>query len=163
LKTAEQSVRRQIIPVKRLELLDELYRVRGEEKKFLEGILGMGLQPIYHTQPDEVHLDKNATVLISRMNLPAADEIFNKQNQTNGWGSLEHKQDSATNKSHFRKQNEHNAPIQPQFQFAENSTGQESMIHCFSAFAPSSVPFDTKRSATEAKCQPLQHFPSPRG
>ncbi|KAJ5240530.1 uncharacterized protein N7469_002121 [Penicillium citrinum] len=78
LKSAEQSVRRQIIPVERLELLDELYRVRGEEEMFLEGLLGMGLQPTYHTKSDEVHPDKNATVLISRINLPTADEISNK-------------------------------------------------------------------------------------
>ncbi|KAJ5471311.1 hypothetical protein N7530_008668 [Penicillium desertorum] len=45
LKDAEQSVRSQIIPVGRLEPLYELYRVRGEEEKFLEGLLGRGLQP----------------------------------------------------------------------------------------------------------------------
>lgn len=45
LKNAEQSVRRQIIPVERLELLDELYRARGEEEKFLEGFLNKGVQP----------------------------------------------------------------------------------------------------------------------
>ncbi|KAJ5325122.1 uncharacterized protein N7506_008224, partial [Penicillium brevicompactum] len=45
LKDAEQSVRSQIIPVGRLESLEELYRVRGEEEKFLEGLLGRGLQP----------------------------------------------------------------------------------------------------------------------
>lgn len=45
LKDAEQSVRSHIIPVERLELLDELYRVRGEEEKLLIGLLGKGLQP----------------------------------------------------------------------------------------------------------------------
>ncbi|KAJ5976595.1 hypothetical protein N7481_010302 [Penicillium waksmanii] len=46
LKNAEQSVRSQIMPVERLELLDELYRVRGEEERFLEGFLGRDLKPL---------------------------------------------------------------------------------------------------------------------
>jgi len=44
LKNAEQSVRSHILPVERLELLDELYRVRGEEEMFLEGELGRGIR-----------------------------------------------------------------------------------------------------------------------
>jgi hypothetical protein len=40
LKEADQPIRRQISPVERLEILDELYRVRHEEEKFLEGKTG---------------------------------------------------------------------------------------------------------------------------
>ncbi|KAJ5464912.1 uncharacterized protein N7458_000598 [Penicillium daleae] len=37
LKEADQSIRRQISPANRLEILDEIYQVREEEEKFLEG------------------------------------------------------------------------------------------------------------------------------
>ncbi|KAJ5814560.1 hypothetical protein N7474_006337 [Penicillium riverlandense] len=53
LREADQPIRRQISPIERLEILDELYRVRHEEEKFLEG-----------------KTDTQGTVWISRSNLP---------------------------------------------------------------------------------------------
>lgn len=47
LKNADQSVRSKIAPVERLTLLDELYRVRAEEEKVLEGFLGRGIHPLF--------------------------------------------------------------------------------------------------------------------
>ncbi|CAI7573224.1 unnamed protein product [Penicillium glandicola] len=38
LKQCDQPIRRQILPVERLEILDEAYRVREEEERFLDGI-----------------------------------------------------------------------------------------------------------------------------
>lgn len=43
LKNAEQFVLSHITPVEGLELLDELYRVRGEEERFLGGFLGRSI------------------------------------------------------------------------------------------------------------------------
>ncbi|OQD72632.1 hypothetical protein PENDEC_c020G04837 [Penicillium decumbens] len=53
LKEAEQSIRRQISPAERLQLLDELYEVREAEEKFLDGAT-----------------DGTNTVSILRANLP---------------------------------------------------------------------------------------------
>ncbi|KAL4808185.1 hypothetical protein BDV18DRAFT_158296 [Aspergillus unguis] len=53
LKEADQSIRRQISPVERLQVLDEIYRVRGEEERYLDG-RSDGQTPIY----------------VSRVNLP---------------------------------------------------------------------------------------------
>ncbi|KAI2730144.1 hypothetical protein CBS147332_1996 [Penicillium roqueforti] len=38
LKQCDQPIRRQILPVERLQILDEAYRVREEEERFLDGI-----------------------------------------------------------------------------------------------------------------------------
>lgn len=40
LKSATMVIRGQIQPAERQEILDEMYRVRKEEEKFLEGITG---------------------------------------------------------------------------------------------------------------------------
>ncbi|KAH2834436.1 hypothetical protein KXW76_003735 [Aspergillus fumigatus] len=56
LREADQSIRRQISPPDRLEVLDEIYRVREEEEYYLDG-----------------QLDEQAVVYISRAHLP--DEI----------------------------------------------------------------------------------------
>ncbi|KAJ5606592.1 hypothetical protein N7510_009373 [Penicillium lagena] len=53
LREADQPIRRQISPTERLEILDELYRVRHEEEKFLDG-----------------KTDTQAMVWISLSNLP---------------------------------------------------------------------------------------------
>ncbi|KAL2869789.1 uncharacterized protein BJX67DRAFT_370607 [Aspergillus lucknowensis] len=53
LKEADQSVRRQICPVERLQVLDEIYHVREEEEKFLDG-----------------KIDGRAAVCVSRVHLP---------------------------------------------------------------------------------------------
>jgi len=45
LRNAKQSVRSHITPAERLKLLDELYRVRGEEEKLLRGFLGRVIRP----------------------------------------------------------------------------------------------------------------------
>lgn len=41
LKEADQPIRLQISPAERLQLLDEVYRVREEEEKFQEGLTGI--------------------------------------------------------------------------------------------------------------------------
>ncbi|KGO74238.1 Protein of unknown function DUF2841 [Penicillium italicum] len=56
LKQSDQPIRRQILPVERLEILDEAYRVREEEEKFLDGI------------------SDGKSVSISRANLPKMTE-----------------------------------------------------------------------------------------
>ncbi|KAL4779696.1 hypothetical protein BJX76DRAFT_69354 [Aspergillus varians] len=53
LKEADQSIRRQISPVERLQVLDEIYRVRGEEERYLDG-----------------SSDGQAVVSVSRVHLP---------------------------------------------------------------------------------------------
>ncbi|KAF7165279.1 hypothetical protein CNMCM5623_009501 [Aspergillus felis] len=53
LREADQSIRRQISPPDRLEVLDEIYRVREEEESYLDD-----------------HLDEQAVVYISRAHLP---------------------------------------------------------------------------------------------
>ncbi|KAJ5791972.1 uncharacterized protein N7503_007950 [Penicillium pulvis] len=40
LKAAEQHIRKQILPIERLRLLDEVYRVREAEEKFQDGFIG---------------------------------------------------------------------------------------------------------------------------
>ncbi|KAJ5779839.1 hypothetical protein N7457_007559 [Penicillium paradoxum] len=57
LKECDQPIRRQILPVDRLQILDEAYRVREKEQEFLDGISD-GEQP----------------VLIARTNLPQPTE-----------------------------------------------------------------------------------------
>ncbi|KAJ5550189.1 hypothetical protein N7461_004887, partial [Penicillium sp. DV-2018c] len=44
LKAADQSIRRQILPATRLELLDEMYNIREKEEKLLDGEIGMYLK-----------------------------------------------------------------------------------------------------------------------
>lgn len=41
LKEADQSIRRQILPAERLQVLDEIYNVREEEEAYLDGRTGM--------------------------------------------------------------------------------------------------------------------------
>jgi hypothetical protein len=43
LKEADQSIRRQILPAERLQVLDEIYTVREEEEAYLDGQTGMSL------------------------------------------------------------------------------------------------------------------------
>ncbi|CAP99909.1 Pc22g26210 [Penicillium rubens Wisconsin 54-1255] len=49
LKQCDQSIRHQILPVERLETLDEAYRVREEEGRFLDGISGTYLSALRAT------------------------------------------------------------------------------------------------------------------
>ncbi|KAL6232179.1 hypothetical protein BDW75DRAFT_243225 [Aspergillus navahoensis] len=53
LREADQAIRRQISPVERLQILDEIYRVRGEEERYLDG-----------------RSDPQAVVYVSRIHLP---------------------------------------------------------------------------------------------
>ncbi|OJJ02595.1 hypothetical protein ASPVEDRAFT_684132 [Aspergillus versicolor CBS 583.65] len=53
LKEADQSIRRQIAPIERLQVLDEIYRVRGEEERYLNG-----------------NSDGQGVVSVSRVHLP---------------------------------------------------------------------------------------------
>ncbi|KAL4736048.1 hypothetical protein BDV11DRAFT_211594 [Aspergillus similis] len=53
LREADQAIRRQILPVERLQVLDEIYRVRGEEERYLDG-----------------RSDPQAVVYVSRVHLP---------------------------------------------------------------------------------------------
>ncbi|KAL4998421.1 hypothetical protein BDV10DRAFT_185244 [Aspergillus recurvatus] len=53
LREADQAIRRQISPVERLQVLDEIYRVRGEEERYLDG-----------------RSDPQAVVYVSRVHLP---------------------------------------------------------------------------------------------
>ncbi|KAJ5272943.1 hypothetical protein N7478_008068 [Penicillium angulare] len=53
LKEADQPIRRQIVPAERLQIMDEVYEVRGEEEKFIDG-----------------KTDGKTLVSISRSNLP---------------------------------------------------------------------------------------------
>lgn len=51
LKAADQPIRRQILPVERLAILDEVYQVREEEEKFLDGVTGMSMEdPMLYSQ-----------------------------------------------------------------------------------------------------------------
>ena len=53
LKVSDQPIRRQILPVERLEILDEVYQVREEEEKFLDGVTGMPIEfPLPLSQPN---------------------------------------------------------------------------------------------------------------
>ncbi|KAJ5982660.1 hypothetical protein N7451_012760 [Penicillium sp. IBT 35674x] len=62
LKTADRPVRRCISPRQRLQLLDELYRVREEEENYLEGVI-----------------DGNTRILVSRAKLPDPLEVASGQ------------------------------------------------------------------------------------
>ncbi|CAI7668131.1 unnamed protein product [Penicillium pancosmium] len=65
LKASDQPIRRQILPVERLEILDEVYQVREEEEKFSDQVT-----------------DGKAMVSISRSNLPdAAEALVNRGEQ----------------------------------------------------------------------------------
>ncbi|CAG8028392.1 unnamed protein product [Penicillium olsonii] len=57
LRECDQPIRRQILPVDRLQILDEMYRVREKEENFLDGLP-----------------DNEPSVLISRTNLPQVME-----------------------------------------------------------------------------------------
>lgn len=46
LREADQPIRRQITPVERLQMMDELYEVREEEEKFLDGKTGTLFCPL---------------------------------------------------------------------------------------------------------------------
>ncbi|RAH47227.1 DUF2841 domain-containing protein [Aspergillus brunneoviolaceus CBS 621.78] len=59
LKEADQSVRRQIQPVERLAILDEIYHVRGEQERYLEGRIDIDKAP-----------DGPMVVCVSRVHLP---------------------------------------------------------------------------------------------
>ncbi|KAL4953874.1 hypothetical protein BDW69DRAFT_164360 [Aspergillus filifer] len=70
LKEADQSICRQIAPVERLQVLDEIYRVRGEEERYLDG----------------GSTDTQAVVYVSRVHLPDVPDsqtsIFSPQSVT---------------------------------------------------------------------------------
>lgn len=53
LKAADQPIRRQILPVERLAILDEVYQVREEEEKFLDEVTGTLIElPLLSSQPN---------------------------------------------------------------------------------------------------------------
>ncbi|KAJ5982092.1 hypothetical protein N7451_012192 [Penicillium sp. IBT 35674x] len=62
LKNADQPVRRCISPRQRLQLLDELYRVREEEESYLEGVI-----------------DGSTRIPISRANLPDSSKVASEE------------------------------------------------------------------------------------
>ncbi|KAJ5138272.1 uncharacterized protein N7515_003120 [Penicillium bovifimosum] len=77
LKECDQPIRRQILPVERLHILDEIYRVREEEQKLLDGVTGTPLikpplnaRKLTHSLPT----DGEQAVFISRTNLPQLAE-----------------------------------------------------------------------------------------
>ncbi|CAG8090045.1 unnamed protein product [Penicillium nalgiovense] len=75
LKQCDQSIRRQILPVERLETLDEVYRVREEEEKFLDGNSGTYLSTLCSTSPQtHVHNLDGEYVSIACINLPQIAE-----------------------------------------------------------------------------------------
>ncbi|KAL5044690.1 hypothetical protein BDW71DRAFT_209068 [Aspergillus fruticulosus] len=61
LREADQAIRRQISPVERLQVLDEIYRVRGEEERYLDGCTDP--QGVVYTS--RVHLPDMADAQIS--------------------------------------------------------------------------------------------------
>ncbi|KAL4932017.1 DUF2841 domain-containing protein [Aspergillus undulatus] len=70
LKEADQSIRRQIMPVERLQVLDEIYRVRKEEERYLDGgSSGMLHSPATNAVTDSA-ADSHAVVYVSRVHLP---------------------------------------------------------------------------------------------
>jgi hypothetical protein len=54
LKASDQPIRRQILPAERLEILDEVYQVREEEEKLLDGVTGMMMEYTSALQPAEL-------------------------------------------------------------------------------------------------------------
>ncbi|KAJ5087294.1 hypothetical protein N7456_010910 [Penicillium angulare] len=66
LKEADQPIRRQIVPAERLQIMDEVYEVRGEEEKFIDG----KTEKPQSTQYSSTILDGKTLVSISRSNLP---------------------------------------------------------------------------------------------
>ncbi|KAJ5819429.1 hypothetical protein N7474_005020 [Penicillium riverlandense] len=83
LKEADQPIRCQISPAERLEILDEVYHVREEEEKFLEGVT-----------------DGKSMLLIARANLPVAVESPISQGGsrkiTPGEGTSSHEREQPT-------------------------------------------------------------------
>lgn len=75
LKQCDQPIRRQILPVERLQILDEAYRVREEEENFIDGISGTYLLAFSSNLPNAhmCYLD-GKSVSISRTNLPQMTE-----------------------------------------------------------------------------------------
>jgi hypothetical protein len=56
LKQSDQPIRRQILPVERLQILDEAYRVREEEENYLDGISGTYLLMLSSTPFGNSHV-----------------------------------------------------------------------------------------------------------
>lgn len=75
LKECDQPIRRQILPADRLQILDEVYRVREEEQKFIDGVSGPCI-PFIAQLPLRLTglIDGEQPVLISRTNLPQPAE-----------------------------------------------------------------------------------------
>ncbi|KAJ5240497.1 uncharacterized protein N7469_002088 [Penicillium citrinum] len=79
LEAADQPIRRQIIPMERLKILDEVYRVRKEEEKFLDGVTGMRKvkpSPSWRGSKADRYADGRNMVSISGPNLPDAAEAL---------------------------------------------------------------------------------------
>ncbi|KAB8234294.1 DUF2841 domain-containing protein [Aspergillus alliaceus] len=76
LKEADQSIRRQILPSERLQVLDEIYSVREEEEAYLDGRSGTYCLPSPSPKPDPnlYQTDGQAVVCVSRVNLPDITE-----------------------------------------------------------------------------------------
>ncbi|KAL4936404.1 hypothetical protein BDV06DRAFT_93717 [Aspergillus oleicola] len=70
LQEADQSIRRQITPVERLQVLDEIYRVREEEERYLDDdSTGLYFSTGINAVADPA-IDKQAVVYVSRVHLP---------------------------------------------------------------------------------------------
>lgn len=82
MKEADQTIRKQISPPERLQILDEAYCVR-EEERFLEGTTGMSaaLHKYFLSRRNSLAVDGKASVLISRANLPDAMELSGSDRQ----------------------------------------------------------------------------------
>lgn len=73
LKEADQSVRRQIAPVERIPVLDEIYHVREEEERYLDGRTGKRLPSTIGPFGHVSYLataDGSAVICVSRVHLP---------------------------------------------------------------------------------------------
>lgn len=75
LKQCDQPIRRQILPVERLQILDEAYRVREEEENFIDGISGTYLLAFsFKLSNAHICYIEGKSVSISRINLPQMTE-----------------------------------------------------------------------------------------
>ncbi|KAJ5379742.1 uncharacterized protein N7496_002170 [Penicillium cataractarum] len=117
LKEADQPIRRQISPTERLQILDEVYRVREEEEKFQEGVT-----------------DGKALVSISRANLPDAVEATLSQGSRS-------RRSSPTDEA-----STHGTEAGEEPMVVHNGTVQDTIVSQ-SIFAPADIPSDLSPTA----------------
>ncbi|PKY06680.1 hypothetical protein P168DRAFT_117143 [Aspergillus campestris IBT 28561] len=72
LREADQSIRRQILPAERLQVLDEIYHVREEEERYLDGRAGMSF-PQIRQNTTNADTDAQSAVCVYRVHLPDLD------------------------------------------------------------------------------------------